>query len=61
MRNLKSGKSFDNIPVETLQNQTAITFLHKLFHNCFEEGDTPFIQLKEIIQSIQRTLSVTVE
>ncbi len=32
MRKAKSGKScgFDDIPVETLQNKTAVTFLNKL-------------------------------
>ncbi len=38
LRKVKSGKccGFDGIPVETLQTETAITFLHKLLHNCFE-------------------------
>ncbi len=42
LQKVKSAMScgFNDIPVETLQNETAITFLHKLFHNCFEEGIT---------------------
>ncbi len=54
LRKAKSGKScgFDDIPVDTLQNETAITFLHKIFHNCFEEGVTTYIWSKGIIQPI---------
>ncbi len=37
---------------DTLQNETAITFLHKLFHNCFEEDVTQSIWSNVIIQPI---------
>ena len=52
----KNGKScgFDEIPVETLRNETDITFLHKPFHNCFEKGVNPSILSKGIIQPIPK-------
>ncbi len=56
LQKAKGGKScgFDDIPFEILQNETAITFLQKLFHNCFEEGVTPSIWSKGIIQPISK-------
>ena len=39
----KRGKAagFDNIPVEVLKNDTAVSFLHILYNICFDNGTVP--------------------
>ena len=53
----KRGKAFgvDLIPVDVLQNNTALLFLHVLFNVCFETGRIPSTWGKSIISPIPKT------
>ena len=39
----KRGKAsgIDNIPIQVLENDTAVSFLHVLFNACFDNGSVP--------------------
>ena len=54
---LGRATGFDQIPVETLKSDTAVKFLHRLFHVCFEQGITPSLWSKGIINPIPKNSS----
>ena len=53
----KRGKAsgIDNIPVEVLKNDTAVSFLHVLFNVCFDNGSVPADWGKCIINPIPKS------
>ena len=53
----KRGKAsgIDNIPVEVLKNDTAVSFLHVLFNVCFDNGIVPADWGKCIINPIPKS------
>ena len=53
----KKGKAsgIDNIPVEVLKNDTAVSFLHVLFNICFDNGIVPSEWGKCIINPIPKS------
>ncbi len=55
----KNGKAygFDGIPVEVLQNDTAVNFMLQLFQQCFDAGITPELWEKGIINPIPKNSS----
>ena len=53
----KRGKAsgIDNVPVEVLKNDTAVSFLHVLFNICFDNGIVPADWGKCIIKPIPKS------
>lgn len=49
---------FDNIPVEVLNNDVSVAFLHVLFNVCFSSGTMPSIWGKCVINPIPKTSSI---
>jgi hypothetical protein len=52
----KNGKAtgWDDIPVEVLRNESAITYLHILFNKCFQLGVIPEMWSKSVINPIPK-------